>query len=566
MFAVFFSIVLSMVSIFFTAAIKGVADACINGDIDSFKRYIILALITVVIENPSTMLKIYGFGRFAEYSIFDIRRKTAEYINNLTVPFIDTHLTGDMISRLTNDVGIIAGFLQGSAGELIYQPLLFLLSSAYLFILSWKLALFSLTVVPVILLCAMKMSTPIRKYSKEHSESVARLNSVAQDSLSGLMVTKSFNLEKAMEEKYDKAVKVSVKKSLKVTLTQALMQPAQIVMHVLPFILTFIFGGYLVIGGDLTFGGLLGFINLLNSVINPIIAIPNHLAAMRSAEGTAERIFEVWDREGERKNGESFPADSNSPVISFKNISFSYEGKDILFMDLSFDIKMGETVALVGHSGCGKSTVLKLVTGFYNPAGGSISVWGKDINEWNLEGLRSMFSLVSQDTYLFPESIYENIAYGREDAGKEEIIEAAKTACIHDVIMAFPGGYDTVVGERGVKLSGGQRQRVAIARALLKDAPILLLDEATSALDVESEHGVQAAIAGLMKGRTTFVIAHRLSTIINADRILVLDNGIIAESGTHDELIKKDGIYKQLYIKQLESYDGADREIALAGR
>ena len=286
--------------------------------------------------------------------------------------------------------------------------------------------------------------------------------------------------------------------------------------------------------------------------------MPSLITAVRSNVACIKRIFEIWDIPSEREDGSNFNTENKGdiPVIALENVDFSYNEENNLFKGLDFKVYEGEKIALVGSSGCGKSTVLKLITGFYTPDTGKIKIYGHDISEWKLEGLRSTMSEVLQDNYLFPDTILKNISYGKEDAGMEEVEMAARSAYIYDFIQTLPNKYDTLVGERGVRLSGGQRQRVAIARALLKNAPILLLDEATSALDTESEKEVQIALEKLMAGRTTLVIAHRLSTIKNADRILVMDNGKIVEIGTHNELISRDSLYSQLYNNQFKLENG----------
>jgi ABC-type multidrug transport system fused ATPase/permease subunit len=320
-------------------------------------------------------------------------------------------------------------------------------------------------------------------------------------------------------------------------------------MGFLPFILIFAYGGYLGIKGELTFGSLLAFIQIMNYVVNPLNNIPNMLNSLRSASAGTERLSEIWMEPKERNNGESCDIE-NPDVVQFEDVYFGYDECKEVVKGLSFTIKQGEKVALVGPSGCGKSTVLRLISGFYSVNKGSIKIYGNSIESWKLSKLRGLMALVSQDNFLFPESIYNNIAYGKPGTSKEEVAAAADTANIKTFIERLPEQYDTMAGERGARLSGGQKQRIAIARALLKNSPILLLDEATSALDTESEMEVQKALKELMNEKTALIIAHRLSTIKDVDRILVMDSGRIVEEGTHEELIKRDSLYSQLYAKQ----------------
>lgn len=547
------SLVLAGLNILNAYALKGAIDATLSHAMGQLSKYLYLVIAAMVVEIPVSMLRTYATGRFSEKSLYDIRQHTTEHISKLPVSYLEKHPTGDLVSRLTNDISLIQGFLQGSLSELISQPLTFIAAAIYVFIISWKLTLFSVVAVPLLMWLTIKLSEPIEKYTKSQQESLSNVNSIAQDSISGLVVTKSFTLEGVMLRKYNDAVDKALGKALKVAKVQAVLEPVRAFMQMAPFMVTFAYGGYLAINNQMTFGGVLAFINLLNFVVNPITLIPRLISSFRSTTAAARRIFEVWDEPQERSDGKVFSVDKNAAAISFDNVCFSYnEDEKLLFDHLSFEIYSGETVALVGPSGCGKSTVLKLITGFYKPTTGRILIYGHDMEEWSLEGVRDLISVVSQDTYLFPDSIYENIAYGKKDASESEIKEAARLAGIHDFIENLPDKYNTMVGERGVKLSGGQRQRIAIARAILKNAPILLLDEATSALDTESEYYIQQSLEELMEGRTSLVIAHRLSTIKNADRILVMNNGKIVETGTHDELYNSDSLYRQLYLKQYQ--------------
>jgi ABC-type multidrug transport system fused ATPase/permease subunit len=320
---------------------------------------------------------------------------------------------------------------------------------------------------------------------------------------------------------------------------------------------TAVCGGYLALTGRVTPGGLFAFMYLLHFLIEPLSSGPDLIAALRAATGTAGRIVEVMHRPVERADGQVFEADPAKPAIRYEDVSFGYGEQTHVLDGVSFSISHHKMVALVGHSGSGKSTVLKLLCGFYEPRAGGVELYGRGLGEWNLESLRRQLALVAQDTYLFPASIAENISYGRPGATMGEIIEAAKMANAHRFILELPDGYSTLVGERGNRLSGGERQRIGIARAILKDAPILLLDEPTSALDTQSESLIQEALERFMQGRTVLVIAHRLSTIKHADEIFVLDGGRVAERGTHEDLIGQGGVYRQLYLKQFESEDAA---------
>lgn len=547
----FLSLLGTALNIAFAIITKTMTDSAISKDMDILFKYIPIFIVLFIVDILVSIIKTYTSGRYAEYSLLDIRQKTAEHIIKLPVYYIDNHKSGDLVSRLVSDITIIQDFLQNTLSNILYLPVLFAAALISLFIINWKLALFSITIIPLLMFIAMKISRPVERLTKEQQEEVSKVNSIAQDSLSGFTVIKSFNLEEIMKERFEESVDSSVSKGLKVSKINSILGPLGFFMQMIPFILTFAYGGYLVAIKEMTFGSLLAFINLMNYVANPINQFPRLLSSYRGAMGAASRTFEIWDVALEREDGEGFDIEKEENAVSFKNVSFSYNGEtQNIFEGLSFDIKKGERVAIVGQSGSGKSTLLKLITGFYDADSGDISIYGHNIKSWTLKDLRKLIAQVTQDTYLFPESIRENISYGREGVSFDEVVEAAKAADIHDVIMDFKDGYETLVGERGAKLSGGERQRISIARALLKDSPLLLLDEATSALDVEAERDVQNALDELMYGRTTIVIAHRLSTIKNANRIIVIDNGKVVDSGSHEELFGKDGLYKELYIKQ----------------
>ncbi len=537
-------------------------DAAVSGDRLRFYRTVRIVAGIAVIEFPVSILRTYCAGRYAQYAMYDIREKTTKHIQKLPASCLDRHPSGDLLSRLNNDISLLQQFLQGSLAELIAQPITFLAAAAYLFVASFALSLASFTATPLFLILILLMSRPIEKYTVQQQEALAEVNVVSKDMIEGMEEAKAFQIEETLDRKCVGAVKKALGKSLKTVRIHEAIAPVNLLMQMLPILLIFAYGGYLVTAGRMTFGELISFINLSNFVLNPMAQFPSAIASYRTASAASSRIIEIWNEPVERESGQCFSADSDvrTPAICFEDVSFSYgeEGRKKdreVLQNQNFEIAPGQTIALAGPSGCGKSTVLKLIAGFYAPCSGNVRVFGGRTEDWNLEALRSHIAWVSQDTYLYPRSIYENIAYGKRDATEQEIIAAAKAADIHDFIESLPEGYRTLAGERGARLSGGQRQRIAIARALLKDAPILLLDEATSALDTESEREVQQALEVLMKGRTVLVVAHRLTTIRSASRILVMEHGHIVEEGTHEELMQTGSLYRKLYYKQYAEAD-----------
>jgi ABC-type multidrug transport system fused ATPase/permease subunit len=544
------SIIIAACAILTSVFLGESLDYAVAGDKGQFFRIVLFMAAIMLIELPATYFKTYGSGRFAEYSMSDIREKTVLQIQGLPVSYLDRHPSADLISRLNNDINLLQQFLQGTLADLIAQPISFVAAVIFLFYVSFELSLVSFTATPLFMALVMLMSKPIEKYTKEQQEALSQVNELSKDMIEGMEEAKAFQIEETLRKKCAKAIEKALGKSLKAVFIQGVITPVNILMQMLPFVLIFAYGGYLVIAGRLTFGELLAFINLSNYVVNPLSQIPGLVTSYRTAAAAAGRILEIWDEPQERSDGKVFDIDTQLPAISFDNVTFQYDGSQDVIRDLNFEAAHGQATALAGPSGCGKSTVLKLIAGFYNSQSGSIKVLGRKLEDWNLDALREHISWVSQDTYLYPRTIYENIAYGKDGASEQDVIAAAKAAAIHDFIESLPQGYQTIVGERGTKLSGGQKQRISIARAILKDAPILLLDEATSALDTESEHEVQKALEGLMTGRTTLVVAHRLSTIKSASNILVMDNGRIVEQGTHEELMEAGNLYRKLYYKQ----------------
>lgn len=537
-------------AVFQANANKGLIDSLTAGKMKLLKYYIILIIVAMIFELLTRMARTYTVERFSEYSVFHLRQKTVDVINHIKVSEMDRKSTGELISRVTNDIGVIQNFLKNCItqliGAIIQIPILFV----YLLFINWKLTVISVGCVPIFIFCSLKLSKRVEKKAKLKQEALAKVNSFTQDSVSGITVIKSFNLESIMRDNVNSSIDESVKKGISAAAAGAAVDPFWILARSGPYILLFLFGGLYVLNKEITLGTIMSYMVLLGYIVNPIYYFTRLLSIYRSSMASLTRIFEVWDLPNEDLNKIGIQAKSTDDVITFEDVNFKYQDHKDIFKDLSFTVKRGEKVALVGHSGCGKTTVLKLINHFYERDSGSIKVMGVDINEWNIKDLRNMISVVSQETYLFPESLYNNILYGNQKANKTDIENAAKAANVHEFIMSLPDGYQTVAGERGVNLSGGQKQRIAIARAILKDAPVLLLDEATSALDTEMEYDVQIALNRLMRNRTVLVIAHRLSTIKDVDRIIVLDDGKIAESGTHDELIHLDGLYKQLYLNQ----------------
>lgn len=496
----------------------------------------------------------YASGRFGTYLSRDLRAEIIKHIEKLPVSSVEKTHSGDMVSRLTNDASAVSGFMSGFS-QFIQIPLMIISSFIYLSLLNWKLLLISFITTPVMLFISIRINRPLRDISRKSYEQLGITNSILQDTVGGIGILKAFNLEKPLYSKYCAALGKSLSYRYRIDMKLALLTPVKVFMYNLPFIICIIAGGYMAAAGSLQPGSLVAFIQLLGMLVYPSTELPFMSADIRNTAGAAERLIEILDEPVERQEGIKYEKDENQAAIEFVNVGFSYnESKEVL-NDVSFAIPSGKKVALVGPSGCGKTTIFNLICGFYGNYKGAIKVYGHDMAEWNLDSMRKNMSLVSQDPYLYPDSIYENIRYGNLGANKEEIEKASKIANADSFITKMPEGYNTLIGERGMKLSGGQRQRVSLARAVLKKSDILLLDEPTSALDVHSETIVQDAVDRMMDGKTVVVVAHRLSSIKNVDYIFVLDQGKIVDQGTHDQLLSRDGVYKQLFMRQASGID-----------
>ena len=524
-----------------------------------FILYLGVALGLNATAIPLSFFRTRSVGLFSERALAGLRDRIAAHATVLPMRYLEERHTGDLLAVLDADLTRLKKLTASSLIDGVSQSLLAVAALVALFLISWPLALVSTLLIPVMFLIMARLNQPVARRAQEMQQAIGDTVSIAQDGLAGLMVTRAFNLAGVMDDRFRQANQKARGKGLALTRLQAAADGSGSVFGVLPFLITFGFGGYLAIHGHLTFGNLTAFIVMLNFVANPLSSLPQIIASIGEASGAAQRMVQILDQDAERTDGRSFPFNEKAAVVRLEHVDFSY-GEETVLQDVSLSVQQGQTVAVVGPSGGGKSTLLKLLLGFYPLEEHRLFLFEQDLNDWSLPSAREQMAFVAQDTYLFPVSIGENIACGKPGATQEEIERAAQMANIHEYIVSLPEGYRTLAGERGVRLSGGQRQRLALARAILKDAPVLLLDEPTSALDTESEALVQEALQRFMAGRTTIVIAHRLSTIRDAHRVLVLEGGRIVEEGSHDELMSRAGRYKELYLRQFDETDLAVEE------
>ncbi|MBT8378380.1 MAG: ABC transporter ATP-binding protein/permease [Ignavibacteria bacterium] len=526
----------------------------IGDKIEILMKICIVILIVFMLKNVFGYLQAY-FMAYIEYaSMNELRNAAYKHLHKLPLSFFKKEKVGDIISRITNDIVRIQESISATFSNLIKEPFTIIVFLVIALSISWELTLLAVIILPLSMLVIGWIGLKVRAQSTIVQEKLADITSVLQETISGVKVVKAFGMEQYENNKFFAETKSFLRTVLKVVRIRNSSSPVTEIISVFVGAVIIYYGGVLVLAeSTLTASLFMGFLLAIFQMMRPIKELSTVNNRIQEASAAADRVFEILDIVPDIKNktyAETLSDFKNT--IKFENVSFKYEDSDELVLDnINFHVKKGDILALVGPSGGGKSTLVDLIPRFYDPASGRLLIDGGDIREFTLESLRSKMGIVTQETFLFNASIKQNIAYGLDDYPLEKIIEAAKTANAHNFIMESTKGYDTVIGERGVKLSGGQRQRITIARALLKNPEIMIFDEATSALDSESEMLVQEAIERLMKNRTTFVIAHRLSTIRNATKIMVIDYGKIIQSGTHDELIKVDkGLYKMLYDMQ----------------
>lgn len=514
-------------------------------------------LIIIIAVTANLFLYFQGFFMaFVQQSVIrDFRNRLFDKYQKLSLSYFHHQRTGQLISRVTNDVIVLNETIDLGFNRLITSLLTVLLLSTFLILLSWKLTILAFLVLPLVFGFIFLMGKKLRKYSARAQEKMADVNSVLEETVSNIRIVKAYAMEKFESGKFYNATGDFFRALVKMTRVRHLASPVNEILITCAGIVILFFAGTKIIAGqgELDAGDFMTFVIAMFSLIKPVKILLSIHVKIQEGMAAAERIFKVLDAPITVKESPgSKQIDNFESSIKFENVSFSYNKSQPVLKDISFEVKKGEVLALVGPSGAGKSTLFDLMPRFYDPTDGQISIDQTDIKEIQLDSLRRLLGIVTQETFLFNETIKSNIAYGLKNVSMDEIEKAAQAANAHDFISSFDDGYDTLVGNRGVRLSGGQRQRIAIARALLKNPQILIFDEATSALDTESELLVQEAIDRLMTSRTTLVIAHRLSTIKHADRILVIDQGQLVEIGTHDQLIKKDGLYRRLYMMQFK--------------
>ncbi len=519
-----------------------------------------LVWLPVALMAVSVLKGICGYGQsylmiyVGSRVVTDIRQELFGHLMRLPVGFHLRNPSSRMMSRVINDVNWIQNAVSGVLKDLFQQSLTFLVLLGVIFYQNWRLALLATVVIPLSAYPMVRFGNQLRKIATTGQERTADMSTALQETLTGIRIVKGFTREDAEDRRFARFNEAYFRTNMKSTQVSSITSPVLEAVGVIGVAGIIWYGGSQVINGAMTPGTFFSFLTAVFLMYTPIKRLASANNTIQQALAAADRVFNVLDVSTEAARDTGTRALSGvASTIELRNVSFRYDGvESAALQDVSLAVNTGEVLAIVGSSGAGKTTLVNLIPRFYDPTAGAILIDGVDLREIRLAALRQRIGIVSQETLLFDDSVRNNIAYGKDQVEDGAIIEAAQAAYAHDFIARLPNGYDTLIGENGVKLSGGERQRLAIARALLRNPPILILDEATSSLDTESERMVQMALANLMKGRTTFVIAHRLSTVQRADRIAVLADGRLVELGRHEDLLESGGVYQRLYQMQFQ--------------
>jgi ATP-binding cassette subfamily B protein len=546
------SIFYASISVIESFMIKYIIDAAVKKD----RSLLIIGILIITIAAINIIIFVpifqYMYNKCAQEAVTDVRNEIFKHRGKLPLGFLEKSHSGVIITRILNDTEIMGSLFCARLRRLIYPFIYGFACAIPMFILDWKISILLVIMNFISLFINTRFSNPIRTTSKKIQEILGTMTENLINVLAGIKVIKLFHIGDIIINRYSKSNDDYTKLSVKRAHLSSMLSSTNYFLSIFNNVGIIVLGAFMVSHNLTTFGTLFAIMNLQRRLNQAFLQVGIYLPQIQDALAGGTRVFEYLDQSIEPETYEMSSDTCDSSYIKMTKVDFNYDKDKAVLKELDLSINRGETIALVGPSGGGKSTVLKLLLGFYPPESGVISISGKTLGERTLKELRDLIGYVPQDAYIFDGTIEENIRYGNKNATMEDIIAAAKASNAHDFIMDQEEGYNTRVGERGAKLSGGQKQRVAIARAILKDSPILLLDEATSALDSESELLVRQALDNLMKNRTTIVVAHRLSTIQHADSIYFIDKGKAVEKGTHEELLSLDGYYKDLYETQFK--------------
>lgn len=551
--AIFATLGSAGLSLVFPAVIQQVVDSALQErNFDLLNQVTLFLLAIFLLRSVTSFFETYNLNYIGERIMVDLRTQLYAHLNTLSLGFFVERRVGELVSRMSSDVTMMRTVLTDNINVILQQTAIMVGSIVVMFIINTRLTLFIIALIPILVGLGFVFGFYLQRISTRIQDELAGSTVVMEESLQNIREVKSFVREEYEIGRYNDAINRSFKAALQLLRVNSVFGPFVGFLGFGSIALILWFGGQEVIAERLTGGQLISFLFYGVSVAGSFASLVGLYSNFQKAIGSTKRVFQILDTQPTIQDKPDAKTISHvRGELTFNNVYFSYDERQPVLKNINLIIKEGEILALVGASGAGKSTTFNLIPRFYDPTSGEILLDGINLRDITQASLREHIGIVPQETLLFGGTIRENIRYGKLDATEDEIIAAAKAANAHQFITELPDGYDTIVGERGIKLSGGQRQRVAIARAILKNPRILLLDEATSSLDSESEHLIQEALSRLMQNRTTIIIAHRFSTVRGAHRIAVLDKGELVELGTHDELIAKDGIYTKLYEMQL---------------
>lgn len=540
----------SLVQVIFAHLVRQLVDV-IAGQVSDGMVWVRYTVLLIAYETASQYFRARISGLYAEDAVRSIRDRLNSHLLLLPVDVVQGTHSAEILSRMSSDIDRLKAFFSTTLVEGIVRPLTAVMALMYLSLLNWQLTLVASMCVPAIVLLSSRISRPIGDASRELQAHMAEGLAVVQDALRGREIVKAYTLENSLLERYSEKVDATVRSSRGLSLRKSYLGMTANIMGIVPLLIIFGVGGLWVTRGILTPGGLFAFMMLMNHLSFPVSALPKVVGEARSQLSAGYRALELLEWTPERESGVLEIPIGGKPAVSFQNVTFAYSNGATVLDNVSFTINEGEVVAIVGPSGGGKSTILKLIQGLYAGVEG-ISVFGRDVNTWSLEALRRQIAYVPQDIKLFPGTLEQNLRLSKNTAQLGDISEATKLAGAHEFIVQLPHGYKSDVGELGDNLSGGQRQRIALAMAFLKDAPILLLDEISSSLDVEAELEISRAILTRRRHQTVIIVTHRYATLTDVDRVIVLSKGHIQEEGSHAELLARRGSYHDLYTKQIE--------------
>lgn len=518
---------------------------------DKIEQIIITVIFMYLAAAVLNFVMQFVMTRVSQDTVYRLRKQMKEKMQTLPINYYDTHSNGDIMSRAINDMDNIAGTLQQSLTQLITSTVMFIGTLWMMFTISWQLTLLAIATIPLSLIVVGVVAPRSQKYFAAQQKSLGLLNDQVEENYAGHIVNKSFNHEATAIKEFETENEKLYSSAWKAQMISGLIMPLMTFVNNLGYVFVAVLGGVKVANGNMTLGDVQAFLQYTQQFSQPISQLANLANTIQATVASAERIFEVFDEPDMTNPHVDIADDKNTAdILTMDHVQFGYQGKDLLLTDYNLNVKPGEMVAIVGPTGAGKTTIINLLERFYDVSDGSIKLKGTDTRNMAREDLRRHFAMVLQDTWLFTGTIYDNLKYGREDATHDEIIAAAKAAHVDEFVRQLPDGYDTILNEEASNISQGQRQLLTIARAFVADPEILILDEATSSVDTRTEMHIQHAMSRLLKGRTSFVVAHRLSTIRDADNILVMNHGSIVETGTHNQLMAKNGFYADLYNSQ----------------